>query len=422
MRRWSCTQATALRAVVRTLWVTMLLCSCAPPVTTTRVEHSSCADAWAAWSGGDIGGARTAAEAAPESDERRHLLCLCAAVSGHHTEALDHYLAISPGYGRLAELDEPVIQAYLYDEREAEAEAFARRRGLSGMIGRLTARAEDPFRTYLDGVTTIPFERNDLAGYMPSIRAQIDGHDITAHLDTGAPHLVMGPDAARRLGIALTTTGEGFHATERVTLQEGRIARLTFGEVRCERVPVMVMPDLGDLIIIGTALLSRFLVTVDYPNHRLILSSRQDRAARAAHLGLLLPRRVELPFFCWSDHYLFAKGGLGPHQDLTFFIDSGLVAIDPRGRQACFTTSAERLSAWGLEAGTGTFVTSDAPLRLGSGEAALHQDSPLLYVSPTPPWTSFGGVRIDGLLGHGFLKRYQWTLDFTRHRFLFAER
>jgi hypothetical protein len=36
-----------------------------------------------------------------------------------------------------------------------------------------------------------------------------------------------------------------------------------------------------------------------------------------------------------------------------------------------------------------------------------------------PPWTSFGGVRIDGLLSHAFTQRYAWTLDFDRRVYSF---
>jgi hypothetical protein len=39
--------------------------------------------------------------------------------------------------------------------------------------------------------------------------------------------------------------------------------------------------------------------------------------------------------------------------------------------------------------------------------------------SRTTPWQSFGGVRIDGLLSHDFLKAYAWTLDFDRGRYVF---
>jgi hypothetical protein len=32
----------------------------------------------------------------------------------------------------------------------------------------------------------------------------------------------------------------------------------------------------------------------------------------------------------------------------------------------------------------------------------------------------FGGVRIDGLISHAFLKRYAWTIDFDARLYRFA--
>lgn len=415
-------EAVTSGTITKLAWLTIFLCSCSAPMSSLDGNpHQSLEAAWSSWIHGDIEAARITAEAAPDSDERRHMLCLCVAVFGQHTEVLSHYAMISSAYVRMADLDDTIIQAYRQLGKPAEAVAFARRRGLSAAVERLTPLAEHPFQVHLDGVTIIPFEENALSEHMPSIRAQIGEHDLTAYLDTGAPYLVMGPDAAHRLSIALTKAGRGFHGTNRVELHDGRAPTLTFGKVRCDNVPVTVMPDLGDMVIIGTAVLSQFLVTVDYPRHQMILSSRLALQSREHHLGMLLPRRVVMPFFCWGDHYLFAKGGIGLHQDLTFFIDSGLVAIDPQGRQACFTTTRDRLHDWGFPTGESTFVTSEVPLVLGSGQVALQMDSPLVYVSKAPPWTSFGGVRIDGLLSHGFLKHYQWTMDFDRHQFLFGQ-
>jgi hypothetical protein len=33
---------------------------------------------------------------------------------------------------------------------------------------------------------------------------------------------------------------------------------------------------------------------------------------------------------------------------------------------------------------------------------------------------SFGGVRIDGLISHAFLKRFVWTIDFDAREYRFA--
>lgn len=41
---------------------------------------------------------------------------------------------------------------------------------------------------------------------------------------------------------------------------------------------------------------------------------------------------MDVPFFVWGDHYMFARGGFGDHRDLNFFVDSGLVSLHADGR------------------------------------------------------------------------------------------
>jgi hypothetical protein len=40
--------------------------------------------------------------------------------------------------------------------------------------------------------------------------------------------------------------------------------------------------------------------------------------------------------------------------------------------------------------------------------------------TPTPIVGSLGGISIDGLISHAFLKEYVWTLDFDRMRYVFS--
>ena len=104
-------------------------------------------------------------------------------------------------------------------------------------------------------------------------------------------------------------------------------------------------------------------------------------------------------------------------------VDSGLVALEPDGhggmRQASFTSSSRKLKEWGIpdaEIHKG-FFESPGPLSLGS----LREDCPFIVVGPAGD-TSFGGIRIDGLISHAFLKRYAWTVDFDTRNYRFAVR
>lgn len=62
------------------------------------------------------------------------------------------------------------------------------------------------------------------------------------------------------------------------------------------------------------------------------------------------------------------------------------------------------------------FFESPAALCLGP----LCQERPLFVVGAAGD-TTFGGVRIDGLISHAFLKRYVWTIDFDARTYQFAE-
>ncbi|MCF6272423.1 MAG: hypothetical protein L3J37_04410 [Rhodobacteraceae bacterium] len=61
------------------------------------------------------------------------------------------------------------------------------------------------------------------------------------------------------------------------------------------------------------------------------------------------------------------------------------------------------------------------PLRLGP----LEQANATAMVTPNAAWRPIakmmGGVRVEALLGYGFLKNYAWTLDFDRREYVFHE-
>lgn len=54
------------------------------------------------------------------------------------------------------------------------------------------------------------------------------------------------------------------------------------------------------------------------------------------------------------------------------------------------------------------------------GQRFKQPDTVVRYVSALQKGRSFGGVRIDGLISHGWLKRYSWTIDFDRREFVFG--
>lgn len=396
--------------------------------------RSELGQAWTAWEAGEISLAHKLAQdalaARQEPDEANHLLCLTTFVTGDYRAALDHYRAIGSSYRRLAELNEPVVDAYVHLGAIAEALEFARGgKGIAPItVRRLEEHRVRPPKVDLAGVAVVAFADHELTEYLPAFSVEIDGQRVVAHLDTGGMYLVMGPDRAAALGIQTIKGEKGVaHLNRmRVDWSYGIAGRFVLGDAVLHNVPVAVLSTLrgeSDLVILGTNILEPFLSTMDYPNRRLILSKRADASARAEHLAMLPSGGVSVPFYLWSEHCMFARGGAGGRRDLNFFVDSALVSLHPDGRggqrQASFTSSKRKFKTWGIQDAEiqRGFFESPHPLTLGS----VREDRPLMVVGAAGD-TQFGGVRIDGVISHAFLKRYVWTIDFDAREYRFAER
>jgi hypothetical protein len=385
---------------------------------------ASAADAWEAWKKGDVEEALKTAEALAESAERTHLLFLCAHVKGEYEKAIGLHAEIDGEYGKLDELDEPMVQSYLHLNRAADALAFLEMPGKTDKSQKLAElQAKSPLKVTLKKITEIPFAKHQLTRWFPAFKAELEGEDLTVHIDTGGTFLIMGPGRAKKLGIELHEAGMGHHGSRAVKMSVGIAKKFALGDAVLENVPVATLASLKgpqDFVIFGTNIFEQFLSTMDYPNQRLILSPRGNEKETKKHMKMLEGDRTEVPYFMWGDHYMFARGGFGEHKDLNFFVDSGLVAIDPtNGRQACFMSSAKLYKKWGVDAELvkKRFFETPVPISLGP----LEQKNQ--YFMPTKsPVSTLGGVRIDGLLSHGFLCKYSWTLDFDRRVYVFAQK
>jgi hypothetical protein len=85
-------------------------------------------------------------------------------------------------------------------------------------------------------------------------------------------------------------------------------------------------------------------------------------------------------------------------------------------RQASFTASTRQLRAMGItrrQLSAGVFEAQES-LALGP----LREDRPLVVVGAAGD-QAFGGMRIDGLISHAFLKRFAWTIDFDSRQYMF---
>jgi len=233
----------------------------------------------------------------------------------------------------------------------------------------------------------------------------------------------MSPERAEELGIELIPYGKGYQASTKTDLFHGIAKSFLLGEAILENVPVVAMASLKGqkFVIFGTNILRQFFSTLDYPNKRLILSPRDDVEFQEEHLAILSPARVEIPFYLAQTHKMFARGAMGEHENLNFFIDSGLVYIrsDEKGalRQAAFTAHPSRYEQWGYDSEDvkRKWFRSLHPLSLGPLEQGGH------YLTTSEmDFGPYEGVKIHGLLSHAFLKKYAWTIDFIRRIYIFS--
>lgn len=399
--------------------MTLLLCTGESSFATDGKDEA----VWEAWKGGNVEQTARLAVNVQDDAQRLDLLFRCAFVSGEYEQALEHFGRIPPSYPGHGALLGPVIDCLLHLGRFDDAYEFAKRHR-AGPIDALKMRTDRPLDASLDRVSVVPFADHKLTPFFPAFRVELEGEPIVAHVDTGGSFIAMHPDHAKELGIKLIDYGSGNHGHRTVKLSFGIAREFKLGDAVLKNVPVITSTTHTG-VVFGMSVLAQFFSTLDYPRNRLILSPRGNDALRRDHMAMLPSKRVEHPFHMWGDHYMFARGFIGDDDRVTFFMDSGLVALrkinqDPT-IQAGFASSRERYLKWGYseEQVKQHFFKSNLPFGLGP----LRQEGTWCLTGPTGEHHGrivHGGVEFHGCLGHAFVKKYAWTLDFKNRNYLFS--
>ncbi|MEX0643999.1 MAG: retropepsin-like aspartic protease [Parvularculaceae bacterium] len=412
------------------LAIALLVCAFSVDVARAAAGNEDPAEpidsAWEAWGEGDIAGAEALARKARKEggDRARHLLAYAAYVGGDYEGFLSKLGEMTPGYAERDKLSRPAVEALKHLDRPQEALEFARAHNAADdwTERSLTQMAAHPLNVTLQRVTIVPFTDDALTPLLPGLKIEINGVETTARLDTGGVFLNMSLATAAKLGVETTACRAAQASLTETRSCLGFAASVKIGDATIENAPVQTAETLTaaalgaeDAVVIGANFLERFLATIDYPQRRIILSPRGEEKLRRAHLKLIGKAAAETPFYLWGDHFMFARGRIGANDGLNFFIDSGLVAVAPSGRQAALLASQAKADEWGAEKTDpdGLFRALSAELALGP----LAQTGHLIFVQPQAPVPSLGGVRIDALLSHAFLKKYSWTIDFDQRVF-----
>jgi tetratricopeptide (TPR) repeat protein len=395
------------------------------------VTESPMETGWLHWAVGDILKAQLVAENilkdAPMYNEALHLQSLSLLVQGKYQQAVKTFSTIDTTYAEHSYVAAVMVEAYLHLNEPQKAFELAKQLKMEH-TEYYKKLAEKPFSCKADKAFIIPFDNDpDLqipSKFFPSIDGKINGKEVNMGFDTGAPFLVIGKEASEKLGIALGFKASGMHGATSITTWKSIADEMELGNgLVFNNVPVGIMESLGQQVIFGTNILEQFLATIDYPNSRFILTPRNRKDLYPNHLALLPKKQEILPFYMWSDHFMFAKGSFNKIENLNFFFDSGLVALtDINGKitQAPFTASKEKLISWGFDESkldNSTFFPTEYPLAVKN---LVQKNTLIWYDVNLEEDRNFGGVRIDGLISHGFLSKYSWTIDFDKHKYMFG--
>lgn len=274
---------------------------------------------------------------------------------------------------------------------------------------------------------------------LPVLTVEYDGRPVHVLFDTGADMCILDSDLARAWGTKEEAwTVGGFGGGKLARFGYGKLESMKIGDVTIRGVPVMILPTqrfssafaegkfpIGG--IIGTALARQFLTTLDYERGKLVLRERSPQARQALRKELEGRIAAEVSFALASTHLMMARGSLDGRDGLTFFVDSGLAAdaafsAPPQTlRYARIPEPEKKVHPQSVGGGGGAWASGTFRIAsLGLGHLRQHDLKGEYGSRPASSYWHNGFIE-DGLISHGFLRKYgSWTIDFDAMTYLLA--
>ncbi|MFN2450343.1 MAG: aspartyl protease family protein [Candidatus Baltobacteraceae bacterium] len=261
---------------------------------------------------------------------------------------------------------------------------------------------------------TVPFIASEP---LPLMQFTVGGRAGNFLLDTGGPDVVLDPEFAKELGLTVVAGQMGTFAggqtaqVRQASLPSMEVGPITLRDLKVDILPSRNLPFFGSRRVdgvVGTVFLSRFLSTIDYPNHQLILRPR-TAAARAG------PSTTMMPMWLVGDHFIFARGSVNDLAKQLFFIDSGLAGSGFAPETS--TIAAAKVRTFPDKEQTG--IGGGGPVKFIPVVAdklclstACQRDIPGVYTPSGSPLQTFPFTSA-GIVSHSYLEHYAVTLDFA---------
>jgi len=258
---------------------------------------------------------------------------------------------------------------------------------------------------------------------LPIVNVRVNGGDeVTFFIDTGGSEVALDTDFAKEVGVPQCGAVQGtFSGGKHAEVQQGRIESLTVGEWTVKNLPVAMLPlrQLSEGLgvkqingIIGTTLFYHFLTTMDYPRGELVL--RRKSAKNLEEFKKSPDKKVTVPIWMASDHFMVGWGRVETLQPTLLFVDTGLVGAGVKLAESVIKEAGIKLeenkASEGAGGGGSLKIVPYTVHQLSFGDIK-EQNVGGLYDGPFP-WENMFGFHLAGMVGHDFFKPYAVTFDF----------
>ena len=258
---------------------------------------------------------------------------------------------------------------------------------------------------------------------LPIVNVRVNGGDeVTFFIDTGGSEVALDTDFAKELGVPQFGAVQGtFSGGKHAEVQEGRIESLAVGDWTVKNLPVAMLPlrQLSEGLgvkqingIIGTTLFYHFLATMDYPRGELVL--RRKTAKNLEEFKKSAGKRVTVPIWMASDHFMVGWGRVETLPPTLLFVDTGLVGAGVKLADSVIKEAGIKLeenkASEGAGGGGSLKIVPYTVHQLSFGDIK-EQNVGGLYDGPFP-WENMFGFHLAGMVGHDFFKPYAVTFDF----------
>jgi len=165
--------------------------------------------------------------------------------------------------------------------------------------------------------------------------------------------------------------------------------------------------------IIGTTLFYHFLTTMDYPHGGLVLR-RKDAKSLEEFKTQSSGKRVTVPMWMASDHFMVGWGRVETLPPTLLFVDTGLMGAGVKLAESVINEAGIKLEqnkATKGAGGAGTLKIVPYTVHQLSFGDIKEENVPGLYDGPFP-WEYMFGFYLAGMVGHDFFKPYAVTFDF----------